>query len=420
MAEFQPTLPAPVPFTEQELNFQDEEPPGIFPENQNSNWGLRRKIFSDMQKQVADQLEVLWLNTFVSSSTTYLDRWEMSVGLPPNPANRDISGRQAAVLARLRKGHFSRPFRDSMIAASIQATFGDPVAFYPEGISLEGGIPLFAEKAPPEQLFRVYEDVRNFSFEIWIKNTVDVDLTVLNREMKRVSPYVFTISAAKANVLDYFREVRNKQPVGYWRLGNLTDSSGYGNSLTLNGSVAAVASPGLLDVNVAGGNGAYDFSGGFLVNAVHPALGITGPFTLVAWVNLDTLPASGGYSMPIINSGYVDYIGVNPSGALIGSAAIDSVQRVAVSSTGVISAGVTYKVETVWDGTYMRVRRNGVEVARAGPYPSGVTNAAQTWVINGAASGFPLDGKIDEAQIYNYAVSDADSLRDYNTGRNIP
>jgi Concanavalin A-like lectin/glucanases superfamily len=85
MALNQPTLPPEGSFTDPELNFIDESPPGFFPENQDSNWGYRRKVFSDQVQDLYNQLFLIFSERFPQTSEFYLDEWERMVGLPPAP-----------------------------------------------------------------------------------------------------------------------------------------------------------------------------------------------------------------------------------------------------------------------------------------------------------------------------------------------
>src|SRR5262245_63133599 len=99
--QFQPTLPAEVPFTDAELAFLDESPPGLFPDNQNSNLGLMRKILSDYIQELINQQQTIYNERFVTSSAQYLDEWERTIGRPTFGANRTLAQRRQDVLSRL-------------------------------------------------------------------------------------------------------------------------------------------------------------------------------------------------------------------------------------------------------------------------------------------------------------------------------
>jgi hypothetical protein len=146
MTEFQPTLPAEVPFTDAEIAFMDESPPGLFPENQNSNFGyVIRKIFSDRVQELINQLNTIYNEKFVLTSVTYLDEWEETVGLPVNTGLFTQSQRRNLILNRLRKGPFTRASRRAIVESFITATFGDAPGFDPAGIAIDSsGIPLYS------------------------------------------------------------------------------------------------------------------------------------------------------------------------------------------------------------------------------------------------------------------------------------
>ena len=111
----QPILPSPVAWTETELNYADEEPPGFFPDNQDSNWGYLRKIFTDQMQKVIAQMDMLYTERFVVNSTQLLQLWEEEVGLPVNPALATIAQRRTNILNRLRVGPFTRERREAVV-----------------------------------------------------------------------------------------------------------------------------------------------------------------------------------------------------------------------------------------------------------------------------------------------------------------
>ena len=141
----QPLLPVEGPWTQAELSYADDEPPGLFPENQDSNWGVQRRIFSKQQQDLINQLNVIYSELFIKTSTEYLDVWEAQLGLPVNPAI-PVANRRTRVAARMKKGAFTDVLRNSVIEPFLIATFGEPVVLVPEGISLTAaGIPLYGE-----------------------------------------------------------------------------------------------------------------------------------------------------------------------------------------------------------------------------------------------------------------------------------
>ena len=186
----QPTLPAEGAFSQAELIFLDESPPGLFPENQNSNFGyIIRKIFSDVAQDIANWQDILYNEHFVSTSTRFLDQWEIEVGLPPNPPDISIELQRAAVLSRLQRGPFTRPRRDAIIAQYVETTFGNPIQLVPQGVVIPStGIPIYGESGDVSSLFDVIENIPGFSYTVWIASTNTPNLTSLTRELKRITP----------------------------------------------------------------------------------------------------------------------------------------------------------------------------------------------------------------------------------------
>lgn len=190
MTEFQPTLPAEVPYSDAELAFIDESPPRLFPDNQNSNFGyLIRKIFSDHVQELINQLDTIYNEKFVNTSLQYLDEWEREVGLPVAPTSYNTAQRRNAILNRLRKGAFSRAARRAVVESFITATFGAAPAFDVSGIPLDSsGIALYSGTNSLTGTYNIVENVAAFSYDVRILNTIAVDQVALTRELTRITP----------------------------------------------------------------------------------------------------------------------------------------------------------------------------------------------------------------------------------------
>jgi hypothetical protein len=167
-----PDLPVEGLWTEAELTFRDDEPRRLFPENQDSNWGLLRKNFSDVMADIHTKLALIWNEMFPQTATTFLDEWERVAGLPRNPAGKTLAQRRSSVLARLQQGPFTRTRRNNVIDNFITATFGEAIKLLPEGVALTGdGVPIYND-VPPGEYFRVLEYVEDFYYEIQILSTI--------------------------------------------------------------------------------------------------------------------------------------------------------------------------------------------------------------------------------------------------------
>jgi Uncharacterised protein conserved in bacteria (DUF2313) len=185
----QPTLPPEELFTDPEFNFMEESPRGFFPENQDSNWGYRRKVFSDVIWEIYQQLHLIYSEIFPASSQTYLDEWEYMVGLPQNPANKTLQQRRVMVMNRLRGGPFTRTQRRNIVESYITATFGDPIILLPPGHGMEiGGSPLYNEPGDVRQLYMIVETIPSFQYEVRIKTGMALDQVGLERDLRWYTP----------------------------------------------------------------------------------------------------------------------------------------------------------------------------------------------------------------------------------------
>lgn len=190
--DFQPTLPAEVPFTEAEENFIDSTPPDIFPENQNSNWGLFRKIWADRIQEIIDQLVLLSRERFVLTSDQFLSEWELDLGLPQNPAGRSITERRVRVLAALRSGLFTKTLRRETVEEFILPYIGggDPVQLLPGGVPLvAAGVPLYSgATGPVTSFYTIVENVEGFSYTVTINTSLGIDVFALEMALRRITP----------------------------------------------------------------------------------------------------------------------------------------------------------------------------------------------------------------------------------------
>jgi uncharacterized protein YmfQ (DUF2313 family) len=188
----QPTLPAEQPFTNLEEMFVQESPPGLWPENQNSNFGILRKTMTDLLQDSVDELDQLFNEMFANTAVQYLSRWEREYGIPVAPSKAAYQ-RQTFVLQRLRKGAFTRANRNRIIEDYIRMlqSGGTPITLTAPGIEMvAGGVPIYAEgvvgSAPT--LYTIVETPTNFSYQVRIKNTVTIDIDYLNRELQHFTP----------------------------------------------------------------------------------------------------------------------------------------------------------------------------------------------------------------------------------------
>ena len=186
---FQPTLPAPTNLTDQELNFLDDSPPNLFAENQDSNFGAFRKVFSDQMKMVADQIQTLYTERFVFTASQTLDQWEEEVGLPINPGSLSVQQRRARILARRQKGPFTRTRRQQVVETYLLSTFGQTTQLTLLGAAITpAGLPLYSDATSLVGLYTITEDISNFSYTVTINSSAQIDQAGLLRELSKITP----------------------------------------------------------------------------------------------------------------------------------------------------------------------------------------------------------------------------------------
>lgn len=189
ITKFQPTLPSPGALTDQELNYLDDSPPQLFAENQNSNIGLKRKIFSDQMADVADQIATLWSERFVATASQTLEQWETQVGLPANPSGVTVEQRRARILARRQKGPFTRTRRKQVVETYLLSTFGLTTQLTLDGAALTpAGLPLFSDATTLVGLYTITENITNFSYQVSIAASAQIDQAGLARELSIITP----------------------------------------------------------------------------------------------------------------------------------------------------------------------------------------------------------------------------------------
>jgi hypothetical protein len=419
---FQPSIGAEIAPLDAEISFMEESPPGLWPENQNSNLGLVRKVLSQQMQKGADQLTLTYQERFVSSSQQFLDEWEQDLGLPQNVTGASIEIRRSRVNARRAKGAFTKTRREALLELFLQATIGTPIIFSPAGVAMTaGGLPLYGEGGVLSTLYRIYDDPATFQYYIRIINTQTPDLAGLTRELKRITPAGITtnIDNTVTNVLDWNKAVADLAPSGWWKLGaDYQDYSGFAHHGTVTGAPTALASPGL---NLAPGvaDGARIFSGSGQYVTITDTDRLDSPsFTVMAIVRCDTLPdAVNDYQIIWDQGDFSNRFGINWNGTkaqFFFSVGTPTFQRVAIGSTSVV-AGTTYHVAVKFNGRadingdYFGIFVNGIPEAYAqfGAALYGAPTLGGNKKIGAEpGGGLGWKGAIDEVLYMGYPVED--------------
>ena len=421
----QPALPPEGTFGEIERLIIEESPKNLWPDNQNSNAGALRQSLASVLQEGADEVTELFNEMFVTTSEKHLTRHEYQYGLPFQ-TDRPLELRRGEVLARLRKEPFTRTRIKNLVELYISATFGESPQFGPEGIPLTpDGIILFGDTVSDvTTLYRVYEQVLEFSYEVWIVNSLTPGATLL-RELERITPggETVTIDNTRSQILDYVRTVLNAGPTAYWRfndpVGMAADNyPGLSTGQWNPGNAATLGAGGLIHASVETAT-SFDFNGvdDYLVLSTfgpyEPSIRSIYGISVEGWIRPDTV---GGSIKGILKAGNWE-LQINSNGKLMVTFSTD-LDTYAVEGTTVLSAATTYFWSIVFDGSEARLYLNGnlegIPVAVPGP----LGDFANVWEI-GRVSVSYFDGRIQHLAVYGYPLSAAEILKHYKTGINV-
>ncbi|HEV2521700.1 MAG TPA: LamG domain-containing protein [Candidatus Acidoferrales bacterium] len=249
-----------------------------------------------------------------------------------------------------------------------------------------------------------------------------------NGTIDDVRVYSRALSAAEITAL---YNAGNGGLVGWWKMDEGTgtsaaDSSGQGNTMTLDGSpLPSWTTSGKL-------NGALTFNGTTAgTDAGNPAALHLGVFTVSAWVNFSALPGAGKLatlaSKWTFNGqpNYGVYLDNGNRSAGVGWVSwfgdAGSTNHYAKYLT-TPSTGTWYLVTSTFDGTTLTLYVNGVSVAStvtgAVPYTDLSGGSGRNMGIgadNSANSDFAA-ATIDDVRVYNRVLSAAEVLALYNAG----
>lgn len=195
-----PVLPSEGAYSSLELDFIDNEPPGLFPQNQDSYWGAFRKLVADYLTANGVDLFAKWYNNLDPRVVDGddIDEWEYEVATPVSPVALTLPQRRQRVMSRLYKGVFKRAVRAAVVESYILPTFGEAASFTPDGLTFtSAGISLYSGVTSLTGTYRIVENIGAFSYDVRILNTITVDQVGLTRDLLRLTPagISFTITS---------------------------------------------------------------------------------------------------------------------------------------------------------------------------------------------------------------------------------
>lgn len=219
------TIPEEGAYSDVERELLDNEPPGLFPVNQDSFWGQQRKVFGDyLQVNIVDWLAARFADLYIDiASSDALSRWEHQLGIP-DFSFRSIEMRRAIIKALLHKGYISRAFRRYVVELFVMATMGAGPVLTPEGleltasgikfipsddnfalVSVEGvaipatGLVLDAGGVILTGAINIIENITNFSYDVRIRTDLAPDTDILTEVLHRLTPSGITFTVTITN-----------------------------------------------------------------------------------------------------------------------------------------------------------------------------------------------------------------------------
>lgn len=230
-------------------------------------------------------------------------------------------------------------------------------------------------------------------------------------------------ATATGTATSYQSVVLSDNPVSYWRLGETGGTTAADSAGTNNGSIFGGVTLGVLGALAHDSNTAMSFNGSSGYVGVNSAsnLNITGDISLEAWAKPAALNGIGGAVVHKGDaSGYTVYqyrLSVTGGNVWRGSVFIGN-SAYTVTDTGRPSVGRWDYLVMTRSGSMLTFYVNGVAVASTAATgalntSSGILAIART----GSYAGDYFNGAIDEAAVYNTALSSARVLAHYNAGK---
>lgn len=212
----------------------------------------------------------------------------------------------------------------------------------------------------------------------------------------------------------YAKVVLGATPTGYWRLGepsgtSAVDSSGGGNDGTYTGGFTLAQAGALTgDSNTAV---ALNGTSGYVSIPHDSSLDTGDVFSLECWVKRDVLGVPG--DSYLFSKGDGNYrLGFNNDGIEIAQKAV---AIIALSSYGITDTTAWHHVVWTKNGSINKIYLDGRDVTGS-VTNSTISNTTDPVMLGNTSSGGFFDGTIDEAAIYDYALTPAEVAEHYATG----
>ena len=227
-------------------------------------------------------------------------------------------------------------------------------------------------------------------------------------------------TAAPPTSSSYSTAVLSDGPVSYWRLGDNCGTAADQKSLNpgtfLNSPT--LGQPSLLTSDTADKAVGFDGVDDQVKVPDSSSLDLTSGITAEAWIKPNVVPSPGAFASVLTKA---EAYSLQFNGPLMEFTVMQGgVRRRLQAPSGAVVAGTTYHVVGTYDGVTQRLYLNGTQVASAaltGPATVG-TNPLFVGSWNGSSEFF--NGTIDEAAVYNKALTASQVAAHNTSGRGGP
>jgi len=264
------------------------------------------------------------------------------------------------------------------------------------------------------QIRRTYQVVAQAN--VWIRDTNQI----IAQAQTQIKTVYRGYAQAKVQIKQtyprtalYAQTIISDFPIGYWRLGessgNPQDSSGNNNHVT---TVAGTPTYGVAGAIAGDGNTAIAFNGttDYFSVTDHSSLDMADVFTMEAWINRGAIDGSRGIISKGSNAGYLRVL--NNGNLTLNKTNVGII----VQSTSTIPTGWHHVVGTK-NGADVHLYIDGIDVTGTVTDLTCAESASPLYIGVAEGSIEFNNGSIDEAAVYNYALTPAQVAVHYQVGQ---
>jgi hypothetical protein len=225
-------------------------------------------------------------------------------------------------------------------------------------------------------------------------------------------------ATTKPTPTGYAATVTADAPVSYWRLGETSGTSAADQRASNPGTYLnspTLGSGSLLATDAANTSVRFDGVNDYVNVADANSLDLTSKITLEAWIKPNLLPAAGSFAslMTKAESYSLQFNGPQLEFTIIQNGARKRLQAPA----GTIAAGQTYHVVGTYDGVTQRLYVNGSQVASIALTGAATVTPSTLDLASWNGSSEHFNGTIDEAALYNQALTATRVSAHYTAGK---